>query len=43
MPGYSGTPLPKKLGIKDEFRVALLHVPADVKAELRTRSENAGS
>ncbi len=34
MPGYSGTPLPKKLGIKDGFRVALLHVPADVKAEL---------
>lgn len=35
MPGYSGTPLPKKLGIKDEFRIALLHVPEDVKAELR--------
>ncbi|MGB9198515.1 MAG: DUF3052 family protein [Terriglobales bacterium] len=34
MPGYSGTPLPKKLGIKDGFRVALLHMPADVKAEL---------
>jgi hypothetical protein len=34
MPGYSGTPLPKKLGIKDGFRVALLHVPADVRAEL---------
>jgi hypothetical protein len=35
MPGYSGTPLPKKLGIKDGFRVALLHVPDDVTAELR--------
>jgi len=34
MPGYSGTPLPKKLGIKDGFRVALMHAPADVKAEL---------
>jgi hypothetical protein len=34
MPGYSGTPLPKKLGIKDDLRVALLHVPDDVKAEL---------
>ncbi|MFY9676929.1 MAG: DUF3052 family protein [Terriglobales bacterium] len=34
MPGYSGTPLPKKLGIKEGFRVALLHMPADVKAEL---------
>ena len=35
MPGYSGTPLPKKLGIKPGFRVALLEVPADVRAELR--------
>src|ERR1035438_76127 len=35
MPGYSGTPLAKKLGIKDNFRAALLHAPADVKAELR--------
>lgn len=35
MPGYSGTPLAKKLGIKDGFRVALLHVPDDVTAELR--------
>jgi hypothetical protein len=35
MPGYSGTPLAKKLGIKDKFRAALLHVPDDVKTELR--------
>jgi hypothetical protein len=35
MPGYSGTPLAKKLGIKDGFRIALMHVPADVMAELR--------
>src|ERR1700676_2678850 len=35
MPGHSGTPLAKKLGIKDDFRVALLHVPNDVKTELR--------
>jgi len=35
MPGYSGTPLPKKLGIKDDFRVALIHVPAEVKSELQ--------
>jgi|ERR1700690_4000199 hypothetical protein len=35
MPGYSGTPLAKKLGIKDKLRIALLHVPKDVKAELR--------
>jgi hypothetical protein len=34
MPGYSGTPLPKKLGIKDNFRVALVHMPDDVKAQL---------
>jgi hypothetical protein len=34
MPGYSGTPLPKKLGIKDGFRIALLHVPPDVKTKL---------
>ncbi len=27
MAGYSGTPLPKKLGIKDGSRVALLHAP----------------
>ena len=35
MPGYSGTPLPKKLGIKPGFRVALLDTPADVRADLR--------
>ena len=35
MPGYSGTPLAKKLGIKDDFRTVLLHVPGDVKTELR--------
>jgi hypothetical protein len=34
MPGYSGTPLAKKLGIKDHFRIALLHVPDDVQTEL---------
>ena len=35
MPGYSGTPLPKKLGIKPGFRVMLVGMPAEVKAELR--------
>jgi len=35
MVGYSGTPLPKKLGIKPGFRVALDEVPAEVKAELK--------
>jgi hypothetical protein len=35
MPGYSGTPLPKKLGIKNGFRICLVNAPADVRAELR--------
>jgi hypothetical protein len=35
MPGYSGTPLPKKLGIKPGFRIHLANAPADVRAELR--------
>lgn len=29
MAGYSGTPLPKKLGIKPECRLALVNAPAD--------------
>jgi hypothetical protein len=35
MAGYSGTPLPKKLGIKEQFRVAFLGLPSDVRAELK--------
>jgi len=35
MPGYSGTPLPKKLGIKAGFRVHLANAPGEVRAELR--------
>lgn len=35
MPGYSGTPLPKKLGIKDGYRAALIGMPGEVRAELR--------
>ncbi len=35
MPGYSGTPLPKKLGIKARLRVQLVNAPAEVSAELR--------
>ena len=34
MPGYSGTPLPKKLGIKPGARVWLGDAPAEVRAEL---------
>lgn len=33
--GYSGTPLPKKLGLKPQFRVAFVDLPADVRAELK--------
>src|SRR5581483_6693444 len=32
--GYSGTPLPKKLGIKPGMRVALLHAPEEIEATL---------
>jgi hypothetical protein len=35
MPGYSGTPLPKKLGVKAGFRARLANAPAEVRAELR--------
>lgn len=35
MPGYSGTPLPKKLGIKDGFRVRLIDSPPEVVKELK--------
>jgi len=35
MAGYSGTPLPNKIGIKENFRVALVGMPEDVKSELK--------
>lgn len=34
MAGYSGTPLPKKLGIKEGARVALVNAPADFERTL---------
>src|SRR5215470_7873972 len=34
MAGYSGTPLSKKLGIKDSFRVALIGMPREVRGEI---------
>ncbi|MBA2527532.1 MAG: DUF3052 family protein [Pyrinomonadaceae bacterium] len=34
MAGYSGTPLIKKLGIKEGFRVALVHSPKGFQKEL---------
>ena len=35
MPGYSGTPLPKKLGLKEKQRVTFVGLPAEVRSELR--------
>jgi hypothetical protein len=35
MPGYSGTPLPKKLGIKSGFRLYFVAAPPEVRAELK--------
>jgi hypothetical protein len=35
MAGYSGTPLPQKLGIKTGFKVCFLALPSDVKNALR--------
>ena len=34
-PGYSGTPLPKKLGIKPGLRVFLAATPPEVRSELK--------
>jgi hypothetical protein len=36
MAGYSGTPLPKKLGIKDGFRVTLIEPPIEVRKQLKS-------
>jgi len=35
MAGYSGTPLPQKLGIKPQFKVAFFELPSDVKTILK--------
>jgi hypothetical protein len=35
MAGYSGTPLPKKLGFKPKFRVAFFQLPPDIKTALK--------
>jgi len=40
MPGYSGTPLPKKLGIKDNFGVHFVNAPKDVQSELKAALAN---
>ena len=39
MPGYSGTPLPKKLGIQDGFQVRLIEAPPEVVTELKPSLE----
>lgn len=36
MAGYSGTPLPKKLGIKENFRTLLVAMPDTVRKELKS-------
>jgi hypothetical protein len=35
MAGYSGTPLDRKLGIKENFRTMLVGMPSEVRAELK--------
>jgi hypothetical protein len=40
MAGYSGTPLAKKLGIKEGSRVALLNAPKDFQSELGELPDN---
>jgi len=40
MAGYSGTPLPKKLGIKEGSRVALVNAPNDFESELGELPDN---
>jgi hypothetical protein len=40
MPGYSGTPLPKKLGIKEGFGVRLIGAPAEVLHKLKAALGN---
>jgi hypothetical protein len=37
--GYSGTPLPKKLGIKEDSVVLLYNPPHDLAERLQTRNE----
>ena len=40
MAGYSGTPLIKKLGIKEDSRVALVNAPKDFQTELGELPDN---
>jgi hypothetical protein len=40
MAGYSGTPLPRKLGIKEGSRIALINAPKDFESELGELPDN---
>ena len=40
MAGYSGTPLAKKLGIKEGHRIALVNAPQDFESELGDLPDN---
>jgi hypothetical protein len=40
MAGYSGTPLPKKLGFKENFRAALVNAPKGFQKELEPLPAN---
>jgi hypothetical protein len=41
MAGYSGTPLPKKLGLKEGSRIALINAPKDFPQQLGELPQNA--
>ena len=41
MAGYSGTPLPKKLGLKENQRIALVNAPAGFEKTLGVLPKNA--
>ena len=36
MAGYSGTPLPKKLGVKDASRISLIEAPTEIRKALKS-------
>ena len=41
MAGYSGTPLPRKLGIKPDHRSLLVEAPREIASELDIRGRNS--
>ena len=41
MAGYSGTPLPKKLGLKEGSRIALINAPENFASQLGKLPDNA--